>query len=167
MTPSISIVGFSGSGKTTLIVKVIVELTRRGYRVGTIKHDAHRFEIDHEGKDSWRHKKAGAVSVLLTSREKLALIKDLEAELPLEEAIETFMDDVDIVITEGYKTGKMPKIEVFRKTVSEAPACAGDPTLLAFASDGPLETDLPVIGINDYRGVADLIERKIMGKEGP
>ncbi len=167
MTPAVSIVGFSGSGKTTLIVKVIAELTARGYRVGTIKHDAHKFEIDREGKDSWRHKKAGAVSVLLTSSEKLAFIKDLEEELPLEEAIALFMTDLDVVITEGYKTGSLPKIEVYRKSVSEHPACAGDPTLLAFATDGPMETALPVIDINDFKTVADIIEKEIMGKTGP
>ncbi len=163
MVPVVSIVGFSGSGKTTLIVKVIEELTSRGYRVGTIKHDAHKFEIDREGKDSWRHKKAGAVSVLITSREKLAFIKSLNEEVPLEEAIETFMGGLDVVITEGYKTGGLPKIEVFRKSVSSVPACGGDPTLLAFASDGAVDTDLPVLDINDFGGVADIIEEKIIG----
>ncbi len=166
MTPAVSIVGFSGSGKTTLIVKVIAELTGRGYDVGTIKHDAHKFEIDREGKDSWRHKQAGAVSVLLTSREKLAFIKDLDEELPLEEAISLFMNDLDVVITEGYKTGSLPKIEVFRRSVYESPACAGDPTLLAYATDGPIETDLPLMNINDYKTVADSIEKEIMGKSG-
>jgi len=167
MTPTVSIVGFSGSGKTTLIVKVIRELTSRGYRVGTIKHDAHRFEIDREGKDSWRHKEAGAVSVLITSAEKLAFIKSLDREVPIEDAITRFMDDLDVVVTEGYKTGALPKIEVYRRSVAEAPACAGDPTLLAFASDGPVETDLPVIDINDYVAVADLIEKEIMEKARP
>ena len=107
------------------------------------------------------------MSVLLTSSEKLALIRDLDEELPLEEAIETYMTGLDVVITEGYKTGSLPKIEVYRKCVAERPACAGDPTLMAFVSDAPMDTDLPVVDINDYERVADIIEREIIGKKGP
>ncbi|MFQ5354383.1 MAG: molybdopterin-guanine dinucleotide biosynthesis protein B [Thermodesulfobacteriota bacterium] len=162
MVPAISIVGFSGSGKTTLIVKVVSELTARGFRVGTIKHDAHKFEIDREGKDSWRHKKAGAVSVLLTSADKLAFIKSTDAEMPLPEAIEHFMAGLDVVITEGYKTGNLPKIEVYRSSVSEQPACLNDPGLLAVVSDGPVETGKPLLDINDFMGVCDIIEDKII-----
>lgn len=162
MVPAVSIIGFSGSGKTTLIVKVVAELTARGFRVGTIKHDAHKFEIDHEGKDSWRHKKAGAVSVLITSKEKMAFIKNTEGELPLTEAIETLMDDLDVVITEGYKTGNLPKIEVYRESVSEARACPDESSLIAVVSDGPVDTDRPVLDINDYKGVTDIIEKEII-----
>lgn len=162
MVPAISIVGFSGSGKTTLIIKVVSELTRRGLRVGTIKHDAHKFEIDREGKDSWRHKKAGAVSVLLTSTDKLAFIKSTSGEMPLTEAIPLFMTNLDVVITEGYKTGKLPKIEVYRASVSERPACLGDPALLAVVSDGPVETEKPVLDLNDFMGVCEIIEDKII-----
>jgi len=162
MVPAVSIIGFSGSGKTTLIVKVVAELTTRGYRVGTIKHDAHRFEIDREGKDSWRHKEAGAVSVLITSKEKMAFIKTTDVEMPLTEAIETFMTGLDVVITEGYKTGNLPKIEVYRESVSEARACPNDANLLAVVSDGAVDTDKPLLDIDDFKGVADLIEDKII-----
>jgi len=162
MVPAISIIGFSGSGKTTLIVKVVAELTKRGHRVGTIKHDAHKFEIDREGKDSWRHKKAGAVSVLITSKEKMAFIKSTDGEMPLTEAIEALMNDLDVVITEGYKTGNLPKIEVFRKSVSKLRACPENNDLIAVVSDGPVETQKPLLDINDYMGVADIIEDKII-----
>ncbi len=162
MVPAVSIIGFSGSGKTTLIVKVVAELTKRGYRVGTIKHDAHRFEIDREGKDSWRHKKAGAVSVLITSKEKMAFIKSTDSEMSLTEAIGTLMNDLDVVITEGYKTGNLPKIEVFRGSVSESRACPENNALMAVVSDGPVDTDKPLLDINDYKGVADIIEDKII-----
>jgi len=165
MIPAVSIIGFSGSGKTTLIVKVVAELTERGFRVGTIKHDAHRFEIDREGKDSWRHKQAGAVSVLITSKEKMAFIKSTDVEMPLTEAIGTFMNDLDVVITEGYKTGNLPKIEVFRKSVSEARACIDDTSLIAVVSDGPVDTDRPLLDINDFKGVADIIEKKIIERD--
>jgi len=165
MVPAVSIIGFSGSGKTTLIVKVVAELTARGFRVGTIKHDAHRFEIDREGKDSWRHKKAGAVSVLITSKEKMAFIKSTDGEVPLTEAIGTFMNDLDVVITEGYKTGDLPKIEVFRKSVSKIQACLDESALLAVVSDGPVETKKPLLDINDFMGVADIIENKIIRAE--
>ncbi len=164
MVPAISIVGFSGSGKTTLIVKVVTELTARGFKVGTIKHDAHKFEIDKEGKDSWRHKKAGAKSVLITSAEKLAFIKTTPSEMPLPEAIALFMSDVDVVVTEGYKTGHLPKIEVYRECVADDPACLTDPALLAIVSDGSVDTDKPILDINDFMGVADIIENNIIKK---
>jgi len=167
MVPAMSIVGFSGSGKTTLIVKVVAELTARGFKVGTIKHDAHKFEIDREGKDSWRHKKAGAKSVLITSAEKLAFIKSTPSEMPLPEAISLFMRDVDVVITEGYKTGNLPKIEVYRSSVSEHAACLKDGDLMAVVSDGPVETEKPVLDINDFMGVADIIENNIINKKQP
>jgi molybdopterin-guanine dinucleotide biosynthesis protein B len=91
MVPIVSIVGKSGSGKTTLLEKVIKELTHRGYTVGVLKHDAHGFEIDHEGKDSWRHKKAGASTVALSSPEKFAVIKDVLTEWFPERIIDAYL----------------------------------------------------------------------------
>lgn len=164
MVPIVSIVGKSGSGKTTLLEKVIRELTRRGYTVGVLKHDAHGFEIDHEGKDSWRHKKAGASTVALSSPEKFAVIKDVKAEWPPERIIQSYLADSDIVITEGYKTSWFPKIEVVRKAHSAKPVCAGSKELIAFVTDVKLKTKLPIMGLNDYRGVASFIVREIIRK---
>lgn len=167
MVPIVSIVGKSGSGKTTLLEKVIRELTRRGYTVGILKHDAHGFEIDHEGKDSWRHKKAGASTVALSSPEKFAVIKDVKTEWPPERIIASYLSDSDIVITEGYKTSWFPKIEVVRKAHSAKPVCAGSKELIAFVTDVKLKTKLPVMGLNDHRGVANFIVREIIRKKGP
>ncbi len=162
MVPTISFVGKSGSGKTTLIVKVVSELRRRGYSVGVLKHDAHGFEIDHEGKDSWRHKRAGAGTVALSSSEKFAVIKDVTSEWPPERIIQSYLSDHDIVITEGYKKSVFPKIEVLRKANSTKPIFSGDKFLLAYATDVKLRGKTPVYGIDDFKGIADLIEEKII-----
>ncbi|MBI5468558.1 MAG: molybdopterin-guanine dinucleotide biosynthesis protein B [Deltaproteobacteria bacterium] len=164
MVPIVSIVGKSGSGKTTLLEKVIRELTRRGYTVGVLKHDAHGFDIDHEGKDSWRHKKAGASTVALSSPEKFAVIKDVLQEWPPERIIQAYLADSDVVITEGYKTSWFPKIEVVRKAHSTKPVCAGSKDLIAFVTDVKLKTKLPLMGLNDYKGVATFIVREIIKK---
>ncbi|MBI5587614.1 MAG: molybdopterin-guanine dinucleotide biosynthesis protein B [Deltaproteobacteria bacterium] len=165
MVPIVSIVGKSGSGKTTLLEKVIKELTKRGYTVGILKHDAHGFEIDHEGKDSWRHKKAGASTVALSSQEKFAVIKDVKSEWAPERIICSYLADSDVVITEGYKTSRFPKIEVLRKAHSTKPVCTGSRELRAFVTDVKLKTKLPIFGLNDYKGVAGFIVREIIKKE--
>ena len=170
MPPIVSIVGKSGNGKTTLLEKVIRELTRKGYSVGVIKHDAHGFEIDHEGKDSWRHKKAGAVTVALSSPAKFAVIKDVKKEWPPERIIEAHLSDVDVVITEGFKKSSFPKIEVVRKANSGTPVCAKDKNLIAFATDAAIsgrgkgEDKTPLYGLDDFKGIALFIEKNIIKK---
>jgi molybdopterin-guanine dinucleotide biosynthesis protein MobB len=157
-----SFVAKSGTGKTTLLEKVIALLKERGYRVGVIKHDAHRFDIDHPGKDSYRLTAAGADSMLISSPEKLALVKKHEASPPIEELLTTYFSDVDVVLTEGFKKGSLPKIELHRQERSPNLLCRGeeyDPTLLAVASDEPLELDVPVLDLNNSVAVADFIEQ--------
>lgn len=159
---AVSFVAKSGTGKTTLLEKVIFELKRRGYRVGVIKHDAHRFDIDHPGKDSHRLTAAGADTMLISSPEKLAVVKKHAESPPLEELISTYFGDVDLVLTEGFKKSALPKIEVHRSERSATLLCRGeehDPTLLAVASDEPLDLDVPVLDLNDPSGVVDFIER--------
>ncbi|MEK6758431.1 MAG: molybdopterin-guanine dinucleotide biosynthesis protein B [Deltaproteobacteria bacterium] len=164
MVPIVSIVGSSGSGKTTLLVKVISELVARGYRVATLKHDAHRFEIDKEGKDSWRHKQAGSCTVAISSKEKFAVIKDVSSEWPPERIIWSYLSDADIVITEGYKTSWFPKIEVVRKEHNPKPICAKDPSLIGYVSDVSLKTKKPIYKLNDFKGIATLIEKEVLKK---
>lgn len=168
MIPIVSIVGRSGSGKTTLLEKVVAELKKRGYRVGTIKHDAHGFEIDYEGKDSWRHKRAGARAVVLSSPKRIALIKDVEKEPSLDRIRFEFMPhDLDIVISEGYKKAKNSKIEVVRKAVSSKPLCIGDENLLAIVSDVKLKKgNLPWFDISDYKGISTFIENRFLKRAG-
>ncbi len=111
--PVISIVGFSGSGKTTLLEKLIPELTRRGIRVGTIKHHLHDFDMDKPGKDSWRHKQAGAVVTIISTPSRIGMSMDVDHDHKPHELV-PFFDGVDIILTEGYKRGDNAKLEVFR-----------------------------------------------------
>jgi molybdopterin-guanine dinucleotide biosynthesis protein B/molybdopterin-guanine dinucleotide biosynthesis protein len=164
-TKALSFVAKSGTGKTTLLEKVIAELKDRGHRIGVIKHDAHRFDIDHPGKDSHRLTAAGADTMLISSPAKLALVKQHEASPPIEELIATYFADVDIVLTEGFKKSGLPKIEVHRGERSATLLCRGeehDPSLLAVASDEPLSLDVPVLDLNDTGAVADFIEERFL-----
>ncbi len=171
MNPAVvSVVAKSGTGKTTLLEKLIAELKNRGYRVGTIKHDAHRFDIDREGKDSWRMTQAGADTMLITSPAKIAMVKMNPAaqEPGLEETIGRYFGDVDIVLTEGFKKSAMPKIEVHRRARSARLMCRGeehDPTLIAVASDAPQELDVPVFDLNDGVAICDFIEERFLQKK--
>jgi molybdopterin-guanine dinucleotide biosynthesis protein MobB len=162
---AVSFVAKSGTGKTTLLEKVIACLKERGYRVGVIKHDAHQFDIDHPGKDSHRLTAAGADTMLISSPEKLALIKKHASSPPIEVLISTYFNDVDIVLTEGFKKSSMPKIELHRKERSSALLCRGeenDPMLIAVASDESLDLDVPVLDLNNAREVTDFIEERFL-----
>ncbi len=162
---AVSFVAKSGTGKTTLLEKVIPLLKERGYQVGVIKHDAHRFDIDHPGKDSHRLTAAGADTMLISSPEKLAMVKRHSAAPPIEELLENYFSDMDIVLTEGFKKSSMPKIELHRRERSSTLLCRGeenDPTLLAVASDEELPLDVPLLDINDARAIADFIERRLL-----
>jgi molybdopterin-guanine dinucleotide biosynthesis protein MobB len=162
---AVAFVGKSGTGKTTLLEKVIPRLKDRGYRVGVIKHDAHRFDIDHPGKDSYRLTDAGADTMLISSPDKMALVKKHPASPPVEDLLAEFFSDVDIVLIEGFKLSALPKIEVYRRERSATLLCRGneyDPMLRAVASDEPLELDVPRLDINDADRVADFIEREFL-----
>ena len=164
---AVSFAAKSGTGKTTLLEKVIARLKERGYRVGAIKHDAHRFDIDHPGKDSHRLASAGADTVLISSPEKLALVKRHKAPPPIAEILANYFADVDIVLVEGFKQGSLPKIELHRRERSASLICRGaenDPLLLAVASDEPLELDVPLLDLNDAGAVADFIEERFLKK---
>lgn len=167
MTPPVlSIVARSGTGKTTLLEKVIGALKSRGYRVGVIKHDAHDFDIDHEGKDSWRLTRAGADTMLIASAQKMAMVKQNRGGEPtLAEIAARYCGDLDIVLTEGFKAGVMPKIEVWRSSCGVPLLCRGetnDPALVAVAADEPLTLDVPVYDINDSAGLAELIVARFL-----
>jgi len=165
--PVVSIVAKSGTGKTTLLEKLIAELKDRGFKVGAVKHDAHSFSIDHEGKDSWRLTRAGADTMLITSPAQVAMVsQNMQQQEPaLAETVARYCGDLDIVLTEGFKRSSMPKIEVNRRERSERLMCRGeehDPTLFAVASDQPLQLDVPVYDINDARGLVDLIVARFL-----
>jgi molybdopterin-guanine dinucleotide biosynthesis protein MobB len=158
MPPVFSFVGSSGSGKTTFIEKLLPFLINKGLKVGVIKHDAHKFEIDKPGKDSYRLKHAGAKTVVLSSEEKMAFIKSFNGnELSVEEIILRFFSDADLIITEGYKKSSIPKFEVFRKETGKPPVMFNSPYLLGIITDDNINTDKLIFGLNDIEKVADYI----------
>jgi molybdopterin-guanine dinucleotide biosynthesis adapter protein len=157
---AIAIVGNSGAGKTTLLEQLIPALKRKGLRVGAIKHDAHRFDIDHPGKDSHRLTSAGADTMAITSASMLAMVKRHAASPPIEELLERYFSDMDLVLVEGFRGSSLPKIEVHRKAFRRALICRGernDPDLMAVASDEPLDLDVPVFDLNDPKAIAEFI----------
>ncbi len=164
MIPVVSITGRSNTGKTTLIEKMIPELNRRGYRVATIKHNLHGFEIDHVGKDSWRHKKAGAKITVLASPGKVAVIEDVENDLGISELRDRYIHSVDITLLEGFKGNPFPKIEVFRAVLEHEPLCTREDNLIAFAADVPLDRGVPCLDLNDVKAIVDLIEERFLKK---
>lgn len=161
--PIVSIVGRSNTGKTTLIVKLIALLKARGIRVATIKHHPHDFDIDREGKDTFRHKEAGAVISMIVSPRKVAMVRDVERELTVREVVDLFVSDVDLVINEGHKRESLPKIEVY-DTRKEPPACLSDPELLAVMSDAPIDAPVPVFPRDDAEAAMKIIMESVLGK---
>lgn len=160
--PVISIVGKSGVGKTTALEKVIREIKRRGYKVGTVKHDTHGFDVDRPGKDSWRHAKAGSDAVVISGPRKMALIRQLESEVPLDDIV-PLMGDLDLVITEGYKKGDKPKIEITRRERGTQLLCRPD-ELIGIMADYPVDMPVPQFSLEDAAGVVDLLERLYLRK---
>ncbi len=162
----IGISGWSGNGKTTLLERLLPALIAHGYTVSTLKHAHHRFDIDVPGKDSHRHREAGATEVLISSATRWALMHENrdEQEADLGSLIAR-MTPVDILLVEGFKKEKFPKIEVWRKVNSDDPLFASDETVIAVATDcTDLDTDLPILDVNDEKQIADFIVCEFMNK---
>jgi molybdopterin-guanine dinucleotide biosynthesis protein B len=163
MNKVIGVAGFKNAGKTTLVEKLVAELTRRGRRISTVKHAHHSFDIDHEGRDSFRHRKAGAAEVAVVSRHRWAIIHEMreEAEPSLGEILAK-LAPCDLVIVEGYKRDSHDKIEV-RNIALNHPELAGeDPTVVAVAANGPVpDTPVPVFDRDNVSALADFIERRV------
>ena len=160
MAPIICIVGRSQTGKTTLIEKLIPVIKARGYRIGTIKHSHHIFDFDKTGKDSWRHRDAGAETVIIASPGKIAMIKNDHAGTL--DSLQHFFADLDLLITEGYKGALKPKIEVVRAARHKEALLADDPNLIAVVSDVAMVMDVPVFGLEDIDQLADFIEKNYL-----
>lgn len=155
----IGVAGFKNSGKTTLVEKLVSVLTARGYRIATVKHAHHSFDMDHEGRDSYRHRMAGATEVAVVSRSRFALIHELrDAPEPSLAEIIARLTPCDLVIVEGYKRDTHDKIEV-RNLDLDHPALSGDdPTIVAIAATGPIVLqDVPVFNRDDVSALVDFI----------
>lgn len=161
MVPIVSFVGWSGIGKTTLLEKLIPELVRRGYRVATAKH-VHHFSIDHEGKDTWRHRRAGAACTIMSSPDQLVMIRDMDHDASLDEIRDAYAGDVDIIITEGYKQERAPKIEVYRAGAHAAPVFADGRGLIALVTDTDYDCGVPRLDLDCIEKIADFIEEKFL-----
>jgi molybdopterin-guanine dinucleotide biosynthesis adapter protein len=155
----IGVAGFKNAGKTTLVEKLVQHLTAEGYRVSTVKHAHHSFDIDHEGRDSFRHRKAGAAEVAVISRERTAIIHELrgEAEPTLEEVLAT-LKPCDLVIVEGYKRDTHDKIEVRNLALDHPELAGGDPTVIAIAATAAIaNAPVPVFDRDDVASLASFI----------
>jgi molybdopterin-guanine dinucleotide biosynthesis protein B len=155
--PIISIVGKSESGKTTLMEKLIAELKSRGYRVATVKHAPNESSFDEPGKDSWRHVRAGSEAAVISSSDKLVIIKPLEQEAGFEQLARLLGEDYDIILAEGFKVSDAPKIEVHRR--QSGPLLPKPRKLIAVATDEPLDTRTRQFSLDDAKGIADLLEK--------
>jgi molybdopterin-guanine dinucleotide biosynthesis protein B len=149
-------VGKSGVGKTTALERIIREIKRRGYKLGTVKHDTHGFDVDKPGKDSWRHSHAGSDSVVISGPRKMALIRQLDGEMPLDRIV-SLMGEVDLIITEGYKRGDKPKIEVTRLERGTELLCRSE-ELIGIMADYKVDMPVPQFALDDAAGVVDLLE---------
>ena len=156
----VAIVGKSNSGKTTLVEKVVPELIKLGLRVGTVKHDAHSFEIDHPGKDSWRHGQAGAEAYVIASPERLAFIAKLDQELELVEIVNRFYGGFDIVVAEGYKRTAPFRVELFRVGAGHAEPLCGPGEAIALVTDADLEHE-HTFGLDDGAALADFLAARL------
>ncbi|MEZ5818207.1 MAG: molybdopterin-guanine dinucleotide biosynthesis protein B [Hyphomicrobiaceae bacterium] len=169
-TPVIAIVGWKNSGKTTLVVRLVAELSSRGHRIATVKHAHHAFQIDDGETDSARHRRAGARQVAVVSAERVAMIKELGGEPePCLADIAAMLDPCDLIVVEGYKAASVPKIEARRlQPAAQAPLALTDPHVIAVAADHDADAaGRPLYALDDIGGLADLIEREIMGVGRP
>lgn len=159
--PVICFVGPKNSGKTTLLVQVIRLLSSSGVRVAAFKHDAHDFQIDHPGKDSYRFAEAGAEAVLIASATKVAFVERTAREETLPELVARHARGVDVVLAEGYKSSGYPKVVVHRSATGRPPLEVAGDELLAVASDVPLASSALVLDLDDAEGIAGIVRRRI------
>ncbi len=159
----LGIVGFKNAGKTTLTERLVSELTARRYRISTVKHAHHAFDIDQEGRDSWRHRQAGASEVAIVSANRWALVHELRGtpEPTLHEIVSK-LAPCDLVLTEGYKWEKHPKIEVRNVTLAHPELAGNDSTVIAIAANGVVENSpVPVFDRENVKSIADFIVERM------
>ena len=161
--PIISIAGKSNAGKTTFAVKLIAELTRKGYRIGSVKHTHHDIDLDQKGKDSWRHKQAGAKTTLVVTDQQIAMVKDdIRPDI---EKMRSYLSDMDLILAEGFKRQPLPKIEVFRMDgPHDHPLFLDHPDLIALVTDAKFISSVPIFGLDDIRQIALFIQDRYLNR---
>ena len=161
MIPTVSIVGKSGAGKTTLIEKLVAEFKQRGYRVAVVKHGMGRVEMDQPGKDSWRFAEAGSDAVVVSSPDKLALVRQVDSDTSLGEILRLLGNSLDLVLIEGFKKARSPKIELTREEFGGELLCSVK-ELSAVVTDCDLDIAVPQLPLSKVTEVADFIEHNLM-----
>lgn len=156
------ITGWKNAGKTSVMERLVAEFVARGLRVSTLKHAHHTFEIDHEGRDTFRHRAAGAAEVLVSSGTRWALMSELRGDPePALDALIAKMTPVDLVLIEGWKTSPHPKLEVWRAETGHPLIAPGDETIRAVATDTSLDLNIPVLDLNDTQALADFVQSEV------
>ncbi|MGA2158748.1 MAG: molybdopterin-guanine dinucleotide biosynthesis protein B [Dehalococcoidia bacterium] len=163
MLPVIAIVGNSGSGKTAFIEKLIVELKARGHRLAAVKHAGETVDLDLPGKDTWRFSQAGSPTTIISSPSKITVFKSINHDPSLEETLTSLDENYDLVLAEGFKKSKVLKIEVYGGTDGKDMVCA-ESDLSAVITDSKLPYKIPKFRPGDIGGIADFIEKEIIGK---
>ena len=156
--PIVAIVGKSGSGETTLVEKLVAHLSQQGIKVGTIKHSCHPHPMDMPGKDSWRHKKAGARKTVFAGPSSLQLVMDVDRQAEPLDIVSSFMADMELVIVEGFKHARVDKIEILRSGITETPTLSPEDGLIAIATDLKLEAQkVPVLNLNSAEEITTFL----------
>lgn len=155
------VIGWKNSGKTSLMERLVAEITGRGFSVSTVKHVHHDVDLDQPGKDTWRHRQAGAREVVLASADRLAIMVEHRGPEPELPAVVARMAPVDLILVEGYKRDAHPKVEVWRAETGHPLIQPGDPLVRAVATDASLTLPVPVLDLNDTKAVADFILREV------
>ena len=155
------VIGWKNSGKTSLMERLVAEITGRGFSVSTVKHVHHTVDLDQPGKDTYRHRAAGAREVVLASADRLAILVEHRGPEPELPAVLSRMAPVDLVLVEGYKRDAHPKVEVWRAETGNPLIQPDDPLVRAVATDAALTLPVPVLDLNDTQAVADFILREV------
>jgi len=155
------VIGWKNSGKTSLMERLVAEITGRGFSVSTVKHVHHSVDLDQPGKDTFRHRQAGAREVVLASADRLAILVEHRGPEPELPAVLARLAPVDLVLVEGYKRDAHPKVEVWREETGHPLIQPGDPLVRAVATDAAFSLPVPVLDLNDTRTVADFILREV------
>lgn len=156
------VTGWKNSGKTGLVERLVGDITGRGFTVSTVKHAHHSFDVDHKGRDSYRHREAGAAQVMLASRNRTALMTELRgADEPTLDTLLAQLAPVDLVLIEGYKRDRHPKIEAHRVATGQPLIAPEDPTIRAVASDAQPDVVQPVFHLDDTAAIADFILQEV------